>query len=159
MPIDLLIGPAGAAKDAAAVAELASDTEVLIDLSRLATAVYPHRAGEVRTPAMLAYLRRLRGAALAIAADQELDGWATLADSDDDVIERMRSRAGGRVFVIDPGRATVAARLAVSQRGRGRQCKSALDRWYRPGVDQKGASGSTWRSGRGREYPTWRGRR
>ena len=159
MPIDLLIGPAGASKDAAAVAELATDTEVLIDLSRLSTAVYPHRAGEVRTAAMLAYLRRLRASALAIAADQELDGFVTMSDSDDDSIDRMRSRAGGRVFVMDPGRATVAARLALSQRGRARQCKAALNRWYRSGVDPKGASGSTWRSGRGREYPTWRGRR
>ena len=129
----MLIGPAGSGKDAAAIAALATDTEVMIDLvASTADAVYPHRAGEVRTPAMLAYLRRLRAAALAIAADQELGGWATMSDSDDDSIDRMRQRAGGRVFVIDPGRATVAARLAVSQRGRGRQCAAALSRWYRP---------------------------
>ena len=108
---------------------------------------------------MLAYLRRLRASALAIAADQELGGWATMSDSDDDSIDRMRQRAGGRVFVIDPGRATVAARLAVSQRGRGRQCAAALSRWYRPGVDPKGASGGSWRSPGGRSYPTFRGRR
>ena len=159
MPLDLLIGPAGSGKDAAAIAALATDTEVLVDLSLLSTAVYPHRAGEVRTPAMLAYLRRLRAAALAIAADQELGGFVTMADSADDSIDKMRQRAGGRVFVIDPGRATVAARLALSQRGRGRQCAAALSRWYRPGVDPKGASGGSWRSPGGRSYPTFRGRR
>ena len=159
MPIDLLIGPAGGGKDAAASGALATDTELLIDLSRLATAVYPHRAGEVRTPAQLAFLRRLRAAALAIARDQELDGFVTMSDSDDDAIDRMRQRAGGRVHVIDPGRSTVSARLSLSQAGRGRQCAAALSRWYRPGVDPKGASGGSWRSPGGRSYPTWRGRR
>ena len=148
MAVDLLIGPAGAGKDAAAIEALDGDREVLVDLSRLSAALYPHLGKRPRTAAQLAMLRRVRAAAVAVARDLDLGGVVTLSTSDPGTLDRWQERAGGDVFVLDPGRQVVERRLRQSQGAELMpQCDAALDRWY------SGAGAA------GRRFRKWRGRR
>ncbi len=138
MSLTILRGPAGAGKSQVIAGRLRPG-QVVIDFSRLYVALsgvergpdgrYPVRqSGDPR----LALSEYMRLTAIREASQRELSGYVTTSDSRPEAVERLQSAgADGPVETIDPGEATVRARLANAATGElSAECAQAMARWF-----------------------------
>ena len=140
MPSLLLSGPAGAGKSAAARDLLTDSTSgVVVDFQSLYSALlllgrnsegrYPERdPSQAYVLALAEYLRR---AAITGAIEQELDVLVTNSDGSPARRSFLLGLLGANATeqVLDPGIATVQARMSVNGQ-LSEQCAGAINRWY-----------------------------
>lgn len=142
MALTILRGPVAGGKSQYAAAEL-QPGELLADVTRLWAAIgnyerdangkYPIRRAD--DPALSA-ARRLKALAVRIAADAQIGGFVTTADSSAEAVQRLvDAGATGGVVTVDPGRAVVLQRLGLTDDAadddeEAAQCRAAERRWY-----------------------------
>ena len=137
MPIQPVVGPASGGKSQWISARL-TPGQVVLDFTRLYVALagiergpdgrYPERAtGDPLLPLTSAG----KAVLLSMAVERQLDGYVTSSSRDDvPMLERV---TGQPATIIDPGEATVRARLADPITGElTTECANALTRWYKP---------------------------
>ena len=141
MPSVLLSGPAGAAKSALARRLLAESAELaaIADFQ----AVFAALTGDLRGPdgrfplrdeRLLPLTEYVRRAIITGSLARDIAVIATNSDGDPArrafLLEQLGPGAAERI--VDPGRETVAARLADPETGKlSAECGAAIDRWYR----------------------------
>ena len=140
MPNLLISGPAGGGKSSiareelaaqagpAVVADFQSVVVALLQLERLADGRFP-----VRPPWVLPLTEYVRRSIITGAVNRDI---AIIATNSDGASERRRFLlgqlgTGATERIVDPGRATVEARLADAATGDlSPQCNEAVNRWY-----------------------------
>lgn len=147
----VLAGPALSGKSTLAEALIDPDRgEVLIDFSRLYSAITVQPRGELRRSGLpVGMVQAVRMAAIREAAERGLSGVITVADGRREVLDQLQALAGGApLFVLDFPEAAIDRIIAAGQRapdpsraearrgGRWRaDCGKAAKRWfgkYRP---------------------------
>lgn len=133
MAFGILRGPAGAGKSQAIEpgilrADVTALWAALTGAVRGPDGRYPVR--EDGDPALRLALY-LKAAAVAYAAREGLNGWATTSSSSPEAVERLREQgARGPVQTVDPGEDVVQRRLAEPNGELSPACEQAVRRWY-----------------------------
>ena len=140
MALAIIRGPAGGGKSQHIEREHRPG-EVVIDFTRLYGALalvergpdgrYPVR--ETGDP-LLPLISAIKAYAIREAARRQLSGHVTTSSSAPAELARLRELgAKGPAITIDPGEATIRARLSDAETGQLHpQCETALRRWYGP---------------------------
>ena len=134
MPIDVLAGPGCAEIKLDEIDELAAGREsfVVIDVTRVYRALGGEAVSPASDPVTFSLAQYLTGTALRQATRQRMDGVVTTSTGSRARIQALAEISGGRVLVVDRGRAETCRRLrrAVPQADRRDVCEDGLSRWY-----------------------------
>ena len=140
MALTIVRGPAGGGKSQYVEREH-KPGQVIVDFTRLYSALalvergpdgrYPERHdGDPLLPLVAA----IKAYAIREAARRELSGHVTTSSGAPGELARLRELgARGAAVTIDPGRATIEARLSDAETGElSIECQKAIGRWYGP---------------------------
>ena len=143
MPDNVLIsGPAGAAKSALAremLEESGGELVVVADIQSIVAALTLVRRDPetgkypVRDERVLPTAEYIRRAIITAAVARQIRVITTNSDGSQDRRDQLLSLlgSGSREVVVDPGEATVAARLSDARTGKlSSACSGAIRRWY-----------------------------